>query len=186
MQTILTVRARHHQWARVVGILFFASLTALTARITINLSFTPVPITLQVLAVLLAGLVLGARAGAASQIAYLSAIAIGLPLSARGLGGAAAFTGATAGYLIAFAPAAFVVGWLGERRERANPLIQVVASLVGVLVIYMGGTAWLAVWLGGDIVKAWQLGVTPFILMDLVKSVVAAFAARSGRTLFGN
>ncbi|OUC06212.1 hypothetical protein RY27_22450, partial [Litorilinea aerophila] len=65
-----------------IGIAFFALLTATTARITIPLPFTPVPITLQVLAVLLSGLVLGARGGAASQLLSLGAILAGAPLSA--------------------------------------------------------------------------------------------------------
>jgi len=81
-------RTRARVWG---GIAFFAALTALTARVMIPLPFTPVPVTLQVLAVLLAGLALGAWAGAASQLTYLTAIAAGLPLSAWGLGGSAAF-----------------------------------------------------------------------------------------------
>ena len=100
----------------VVGVLIFAALTALTARFSFRLPFTPVPITLQVLAVLLAGLVLGARGGAASQLTYLGMILVGLPFTASGLAGPAAFFSPTAGYLLAFVPAAFVVGSAGTSR----------------------------------------------------------------------
>ena len=181
MTSQVATRSIARQIPAVARILLFAALTALTARIAIPLPFTPVPITLQVLAVLLSGLVLGARSGAASQIAYLVAILAGLPLTASGIGGPAAFLGPTGGYLLAFAPAAFVAGLAVETR---SPVIRLlVNSLAGVLVIYLGGTAWLAVWLGGNVSRAWQLGVAPFVLVDLVKAIVAAALARSGRSI---
>ena len=166
-----------------LGILLFGCLTALTARITVDLPFTPVPITLQVLSVLLAGLVLGAQAGAASQMLYLVASAVGLPLSARGLGGLAAFLSPTAGYLLAFIPATFIVGWLARFWGQHRFVSQFIASLAGVLVIYLGGTAWLAMWTQGGLITAWQLGAMPFIWIDGVKAILAALAARSGRAL---
>ncbi len=162
----------------IAGVCLFAGLTALTARVAIPLPFTPVPITLQVLAVLLAGLTLGARGGAASQLAYLAAIAVGLPLSAKGVGGLAAFLGPTSGYLIAFAPAAYVVGALARPGWRTG-----LAALAGIGVIYLGGAGWLGVWLGGDWRKAWTLGVAPFIAVDLAKALVAAAVMDGARRL---
>lgn len=182
MISSVATRAAVRRVIVVVGVAFFAALTALTARVAIPLPFTPVPVTLQVLAVLLSGLVLGARGGAASQVAYLAAIAAGLPLSARGVGGPAAFLGPTGGYLLAFAPAAFVVGLVAGKGEAAF-IRQLLASLIGVLLIYLGGGTWLAVWLGGDLMQAWKLGVAPFLLVDLVKAVLAAAVARGGRSL---
>ena len=82
-------RLRTRRLTVVAGVLLFAAFTALAARVTIPLPFTPVPITLQVVAVLLAGLVLGSRTGAISQALYLAAIAGGLPLDAYGRGPAA-------------------------------------------------------------------------------------------------
>jgi biotin transport system substrate-specific component len=151
----------------VVGVLIFAALTALTARFSFRLPFTPVPITLQVLAVLLAGLVLGARGGAASQLTYLGMIAVGLPFTASGLAGPAAFFSPTAGYLLAFVPAAFVVGALARPGWRT-------------------GASWLAVWLGGDWIKAWTSGVTPFLASDLAKAVLAVAAAGVVRRVLGS
>jgi biotin transport system substrate-specific component len=181
MNSNIVLRVSSRRATIVVSIIFFAALTALTARVVVPLPFTPVPITLQVLAVLLSGLVLGARGGAASQIAYLTGILVGLPLSASGAGGPGVFLGPTAGYLLAFAPAAFVAGLAAGKGT--SFLHQLVASLAAVLVIYLGGTAWLSVWLGGNVAKAWQLGVVPFVLVDLAKAIVAAALARGGRSL---
>jgi len=164
----------------IIKILIFTALTALTARFSFRIPFTPVPITLQVLAVLLAGLVLGARGGTASQLTYLGMIAVGLPFTASGLAGPAAFFSPTAGYLLAFVPAAFVVGALARPGWRTA-----LAALAGIAVIYVGGASWLAVWLGGDWAKAWTLGVTPFIAADLAKAVLAVAAAGVVRQVTG-
>jgi biotin transport system substrate-specific component len=162
------------------SVALFAAFTALTARVTIPLPFTPVPITLQVMAVLLAGLVLGPAGGAISQVVYLAAIAAGLPLDARGLG-PAALLGPTGGYLLGFAPAAFVTGWLAGRVPGVWAG-RFVAALAGVAIIYICGLAWLAPSVG-SLGAAWGLGAAPFILVDLGKALVAAAVAGSGRTL---
>jgi biotin transport system substrate-specific component len=169
-------------WHQVASIFVFAAITALTARITIHLPFTPVPITLQTLAVVLSGLVLGARRGALAQLTYLGLIATGLPLDANALG-AAAFFGPTAGYLIGFGPAAFVAGWLAERFATRRWWGNFLAAWAGALVIYLVGASWLAVMLGSW-QKAWLGGVAPFILLDLGKAAVAAGVAESGKLLF--
>jgi biotin transport system substrate-specific component len=176
--TIRQLRAT--RLAVATGIVLFAAFTALAARITIPLPFTPVPVTLQVMAVLLAGLVLGARAGGLSQLLYLAAIASGLPLDAYGLG-PAALMGPTAGYLVGFAGAAFVVGWIAERwpGQRA---VRFAAAVIGVGVIYGCGAAWLAATTGNGWV-ALKIGVVPFAAVDLAKALLAATVAESGRRL---
>jgi biotin transport system substrate-specific component len=175
-------RSSNSVLVRVAAILLFAALTAMSARITIVLPFTPVPITLQVMLVLLAGLTLGAKDGALSQIVYVTAIAIGLPFDANGIG-TAVFASATAGYLIAFIPAAFATGWLAEKDARGKRMWSFVASLVGVAVIYIIGTAWLTIaFLGGDWVKGWALGIAPFIVVDTIKAMIASACAEGART----
>ncbi len=178
---ILSTQLNKTLWLRVAAVVVFAAITALTARITIPLPFTPVPITLQTLAVVLSGLVLGARGGAASQLLYLGLIAVGLPLDAKALG-TAAFFGPTAGYLVGFVPAAFVAGWLADRFSARNWWGNFAAAVAGMLVIYLVGAAWLAVMLGSW-QKAWLGGVAPFILIDLVKALIAASVAESGKRL---
>jgi biotin transport system substrate-specific component len=169
--------SRSSWWGAAVPILFFAAFTALTARVAIWLPFTPVPVTLQVMAVLLAGLVLGARGGAASQAAYLGAILAGAPLSASGIAGPAVLLGPTGGYLLGFVLAAFVVGLLSERLGRFP------AALAGVGLIHLCGSSWLAVYLGGDLGRAWLLGTAPFVLADLGKALLATATAEGGRAL---
>jgi biotin transport system substrate-specific component len=168
---------------RVAGVVFFTALTALTARITIELPFSPVPITLQTLAVVLSGLVLGARGGAIAQLFYLGLIVSGLPVDARGLG-PAAFFGPTAGYLLGFVPAAFVTGRLAERFAGRSWWGNFAASAAGMLTIYLVGASWLVVMLGSW-QKAWWGGVAPFILLDLGKAALAAAVAESGQRLLG-
>jgi biotin transport system substrate-specific component len=147
------------------------------------LPFTPVPVTLQVMMVLLAGLTLGAKDGALSQIVYVAAIALGLPFDAQGIG-AGVFASATAGYLIGFIPGAFVTGWLAEHSTRGSRMWSFAASLVGAGVIYLLGTAWLTIgFLGGDWSKGWALGVAPFIVVDVIKAVIAALCAEGARAL---
>jgi biotin transport system substrate-specific component len=166
---------------RVATIGLFAALTALTARITIPLPFTPVPITVQVMIVLLAGLTLGAKDGALSQLAYVASIALGLPVDAHGLG-AATLASPTAGYLIGFIAGAFVAGYLAERGLNRNRAWRFFASLAGIGVIYFIGTTWLTVgFLGGDAAKGFTLGVTPFIVIDLIKAVIASGATEGAR-----
>ncbi len=177
MQTkTLTTQVNQNLTRTVVGVLFFTALMALTARITIPIG--PVPITLQLLAVVLSGLVLGAWGGFAAQVAYLGLIATGLPVDTNAVG-AAAFIGPTAGYLIGFAPAAFVTGWLAQRFSAQSWWGNFVAAIAGIVVIYAAGASWLA-YLSGWAV-AWTFGVKPFILIDLGKAIVAASVAESGK-----
>jgi biotin transport system substrate-specific component len=166
-----------------VGIATFALLTALAAKIALPMPGTSVPFTFQPLAVLLAGALLGARAGAGSQLLYLSVGLAGLPVFFGPVAGPAYLFGPTGGYLLAFPVAAFVVGALAGRR----PIRTALALLAGLAVIYAGGVAWLSV-LGG-FSSAVMLGLFPFIVADLVKAAMALVIATRLRSrslsLFG-
>jgi biotin transport system substrate-specific component len=140
-----------------------------------------VPFTLQPLAVLLAGFILGARDGALSQLAYLALIAFNLPVDANAVGSAALF-GATAGYLFGFVAAAFVTGWLVERGT-TRLWQRWLAGIVGVAVIYACGIVVLKFNTGMAWDAAWTAGVAPFIVPDLAKAVIAAALAEGGRAL---
>lgn len=181
LSTYLRTHTSNSALARAAAIVLFAALTALTARITVPLPFTPVPVTLQVMIVLLAGLTLGAKDGALSQMAYVATIAAGLPVDANGLG-AAAFASPTAGYLIGFIAGAFVAGYLAERGLNRNRALRLIAGLAGVSVIYFSGAAWLTpMFLGGDWAKGWALGVAPFIVLDVIKALLASATAEGAR-----
>src|SRR5579871_5039343 len=158
---------------RLACIAGFTLLTILSARVSIPMQ--PVPFTLQTLSVLLAGLVLGSRDGALSQIAYLALIAVGLPVDANGVG-AAALVGPTAGYLFGFVGAAFVAGLLVERGS-AQMLQRWLAGVAGIAVVYLCGLIVLKAVTGMNWDAAWSAGVAPFIVIDLAKAVIAAALA---------
>jgi biotin transport system substrate-specific component len=153
----------------------FALLTALAAQIRIPLPFTPVPITGQTFAVLLAGAALGAGAGAASQALY---VALGLifPVYAGGASGWEHAAGSTGGFLVGFVAAAWIVGKLAENRQDRAVATAVPAFLTGTIVIYLFGVPWLAHTLDVSWIKATELGLTPFVLGDLLKASLAGIA----------
>ncbi len=152
----------------------FAVLTALSARMSVPLPGTPVPFTLQPVAVLLAGLLLGPVLGASSQFAYLAAGAAGLPVFAAG-GGLAYLGGPTGGYLMAFPVAAAVAGWIAGEPETRSALSRVLriaaAAVAGLATIHLGGASWLSVqpWLAGGSAEVFRLSFEPFLLGDLLK-----------------
>lgn len=135
----------------------------------------PVPITLQTMGVMLAGLILGARRGALSVLVFLALVAVGLPLLSGGRGGLGAFAGPSAGYLAGFVLGAYVTGWIMERLERRVHLVA--AALTAAVV---GGIG--AVYLLGIPVLVWRTGADPlaglvFVPGDLVKAVLATAVA---------
>jgi biotin transport system substrate-specific component len=166
----LLPRSRLRTIALVVG---FALLTALAAQITIPLPWTPVPVTGQTFAVLLAGATLGWRAGGASQLLYVALGAIGLPFYQGGASGWSYASGATGGYLVGFVVAATLVGLLAERRADRSVVTSIPAMLAGTAVIYLFGVTWLAHTLGADASTALEKGLLPFIVGDALKLVVA-------------
>jgi biotin transport system substrate-specific component len=156
--------------ALVVG---FALLTAAAAQIRITLPFTPVPITGQTFAVLLAGASLGGLAGGASQLLYVALGAIGLPFYANGDSGWEVVQGATGGYLVGFIVAAYIVGFLAERQQDRTISSAVPAFLTGSVVIYLFGVPWLAHTVDVSWTEAAALGLTPFVIGDLIKAAIA-------------
>lgn len=160
--------------ALVIG---FALLTAALAQLELRLSFTPVPITGQTLGVLLAGGALGARRGGLSQLLYWGMGLIGLPFYASGDGGWASGTGATMGYFVGFIVAAAVVGRLAERSLDRSLSTSFAAMTFGSVIIYICGATWLAHDLRLPIAtgdpNAISLGVTPFLIGDLIKMAIA-------------
>ena len=156
----------------------FAALTAVLGLVP-AVQIGPVPITAQTLGVMLAGSVLGARRGFLSQLLFLVLVAIGLPVLPGGGGGLAVFAGATAGYLISWPIAAFVIGLLVERFwMRYDAVWGTVANVVGGIgVVYAIGVPVLKAVSGLPWGDAVWLGAAVFIPGDVVKAVVAAVIA---------
>ena len=169
---LLTRIVRGRAALDVLLVVFASAIIAIAAQIAIPLPFTPVPLTLQPLAVLLVGVTLGSTRGAAAAALYLLEGFSGLPVFAQGHGGTIWLVGPTAGYLFSYPFAAFVAGWFSQRGWGSTTLRTVTGMLVALGVIYLGGWSWLAVLSGPR--AAWLAGVRPFILADIVKVALGA------------
>ena len=165
---------RTAEWIRSLLLIVSGSLLiAILAQVKIVLPFTPVPITGQTFGVLLIGAALGSKRGAAAMVLYITEGAMGLPFFAGGGSGPGILTGATAGYLIGFVGAAYVAGWLAEQGLERSVRTSIIPFLVGTLIIYACGVAWLSVMLG-SFSKAVTLGIVPFLLGDTIKLIAAS------------
>ncbi len=143
-----------------------AAVVAIGARIAVPLPFSPVPLTMQDLAVLLVGGLFGSAIGAGALLLYLIAGAFGLPVFAPvGAPGLARLSGPTGGYLLAFPLAAAVVGAVGQRGHLVRCLV---AALLGMVIIHFGGWAQLAIQTD-DPAGALALGLVPFLFTGLLK-----------------
>ncbi len=162
-----------------LGALFVAAL----AQVRIPLPFTPVPLTGQTFAVLLAGATLGSKRSAASMALYIVLGALGLPVFAGGESGLAYLSGATLGYLVGFVMAAYVIGLLAERGLERNVGTSLIPFLAGTVIIYLCGVAWLAYVLG-SLDTALTAGLYPFLVGDLLKLIAASLTLPAAWKLF--
>lgn len=164
----------------------FAALTAVFAQIAIPLPFSPVPFTLQVIAVLLSGALLGSKLGALSQIVYLLLGAVGIPVFSQFTAGLGILIGPTGGYLIAFPIASYLIGFIVERvttKENNSTvkfiLANSIAMLLGIVLIFGIGVLQLKFVASLTWELAFKFGVLPFILPDLVKIAIAILLVHS-------
>lgn len=147
-----------------------ALLTWAAAEVRIPLQ--PVPITLQTLVVILAGALIGAGRGTASQMVYLGLGVAGVPLFAGASAGLAVLAGPTGGYLLGFIVAPIIVGrCMGARAGFARALV---VFSVGAAAILTLGVIHLAVFYTGDLWAAARVGLFPFVLGDALKVLAAA------------
>ena len=201
IDVVIPVDGYYPRIARDVAlIVLFSLITAGAARISVHLPFTPVPITGQTLAVLLAGATLGSRRGAAAMVLY----AVGgsqLNMFAGGsdavfhwqagsggyiLGITSGSSGllwelASGGYIIGFIAAAYVVGFLCERGWDTKSWIMV-AMLAGNIVLYIPGLIQLSFFVPND--KVMEYGLYPFIAGDMIKLYIAAISVPAAWGLF--
>ncbi|MCH2675841.1 MAG: biotin transporter BioY [Dehalococcoidia bacterium] len=181
-------------------IILFTLITAAAARISVHLPFTPVPITGQTLAVLLAGATLGSRRGAAAMVLYAvggsqfnifaggsdavfhwqagsSGYILGITSGSSGF----LWNLASGGYIVGFIPAAFVVGFLCERGWDTKSWIMV-AMLAGNVVLYVPGLIQLSFFVPDN--KVMEYGLYPFIAGDMIKLYIAAISMPAAWGLF--
>jgi biotin transport system substrate-specific component len=178
--TTWTADAATSRATRVAAVLFIATATAAAAQVSVPLGFTPVPLVLQDMIVLLGGAALGSRLGMFAQIVYLAAGIAGLPVFAASPvlpQGPMRLLGPTGGYLLSYPFAAFLTGYLAERGFDRRYLTSVLAMAAGLAVVFVFGVTWLALFarpaaVGLD--AALRAGFYPFVFGDIFKICLGA------------
>lgn len=168
-----------------IAVAFFAALTTVGAWISFPLPFSPVPIVLANLIVLLSGAILGKWLGPLSQIVYLTMGIAGIPVFANHTAGPSVIAGPTGGYLIGYVLASFLTGLLVEYLPRFSSARAVESARIafslsaGALVIYLTGIPWLARVAGMDVQTALIKGFYPYLPGDAVKIIVGTMLCLS-------
>ena len=159
-------------------VIFFAGLTGLFSQIKIYLPWTPVPITLQTVAVITSGIILGKHLGLYSQVLYILLGVIGIPWFANQQGGIAIILGPTVGYLIGFCISSYLAGWFTEKfstKMEKSLLIFAILLTINFTAIYIPGLIHLSSWFSimySTKLSLYQLifmGLIPFIIGDIIK-----------------
>ncbi|MCK5038557.1 MAG: biotin transporter BioY [Thermoplasmata archaeon] len=174
------LRHRFYEWQneldfarKVMLALGFACLTGLLAQMKLFIPGNPIPLTGQVFAVLLAGVVLGSRFGALSQGLYVGLGLAGVPWLA-GVSGMF-----TLGYLVGFVIAAAIIGWAVEKYTETRNFRNLLAlMMVGVGIIYVLGALWFGYMTGYGLGTVLAMAVIPFVIGDVVKAIAAASVSR--------
>ncbi|MDR2767544.1 MAG: biotin transporter BioY [Treponema sp.] len=161
----------------------FAALIAAGAFISFPLPFSPVPVVLQNLFAVLAGLVLGPARGSAAVALYLLAGALGLPVFAGATGGIAHFAGPTGGFLAGYFLAGLTAGLIAGRPKKSDSRLKLAAaSAAAFVLIYVPGVIWLS-----HITGSWKTGLIagclPFLPGDAVKAALAVLVSERMRRL---
>ncbi|MDI6600970.1 MAG: biotin transporter BioY [Thermoanaerobacteraceae bacterium] len=160
-------------------LVFIALMTAVVsvlAQIAIPLPFTPVPFTLQVFGVALAGLLLSPGDAFLSMLVYIFLGAVGIPVFAQFEAGLAILTGPKGGFLISFPLAAYIISLIASKR--GGWLFPGLGCLAGLAIIYLLGAIQLSIVAHIDMIKALELGTLPFIPFDVAKVILATLVAR--------
>ena len=156
----------------------FVALIAVGAFIAIPMG--PVPIVLQNMFVLLAGLLLGPLWGLACVAVYLVIGLAGLPVFAGGTSGLGKLFGPTGGYLLGYLPCVVITGGISRGLSK-TPAFDILAMVMGSLIVYAAGVPWLKAVTGMSLEKALMAGMVPFLIGDALKIIAAAFIAKALR-----
>ena len=165
-------------------VILVAGSAIITLSAKVSVPVWPVPVTLQTFAVAFLAAVAGRKLGVAIVLTYLAQGVAGLPVFATG-GGPAYFTGPTAGFLLAYLPMAYIIGWAADRGAAKRPLLMLITMLFADALLMAFGFIWLmsmagnATWIDSSnpILSAWRGAVEPFILWDALKMGLAAALA---------
>lgn len=155
----------------------FASITAILSQISIPIPLTSVPLTMQLFAVALTGIILGGKKAFISQIIYILIGAIGMPVFAQMTGGLSIIVGPTGGFIIGFPIMAFIIGYAYEKFK--NPVQKIIFLLIGLLIDYSVGTIMFCSITKMTLLQGIMACVAPFIIVDIVKLGLAVIVGSS-------
>ena len=158
------------------SIALMAAVTCILGPLTIPIG--PVPVSLVPLAIFLSVYLLGTKKGTIAVLLYLLIGAVGVPVFSGFTGGLGKLAGPTGGYLIGYVFMALIAGWF-IYRFHDRVAIQFLGMLLGLLVLYAFGTAWLSISAGMSFQAALMAGVIPFIGFDIVKIIIAIILGRT-------
>lgn len=178
------LRSRATEITRQAALIVSASIfVAIAAHIYLPIPGTPVPLTVQNLAVLLVGLTLGSRRGFAALALYLVEGAMGLPVfSPTGAPGLLHLIGPTGGYLIAYPLVAGLTGYIFECGKQSFARAAF-AAIAGEIILFVTGISWLYV-ITGSFAQAISFGLYWFVFAEIMKVLIAAGAVRGWRGIF--
>jgi len=172
------------------GLLVLGGALAVALAAQVSVPMIPVPMTLQTVAILIVGLTFGARLGAATLLAYLAQGAAGLPVFAGGGAGPAYMVGPTFGFLLGFVLMAWVAGLAADRGLARGFVSTALVAVLASVLLYLPGVAWPmfaagafgvdAGWVGTSAADLWAGWVSPFLLGDAVKAILAALVVSGG------
>lgn len=158
--------------------LAMAGITGIAAQIRIPLPFTPVPVTGQIMAILLSGIILGKLYGGFSMLFYLLIGFVGIPWFSGLTCGLP--IGPTTGYIIGFIPAALFIGWITERFKITHRFLSLIGvMMIAVFIVYFFGALHLAIFMKTSLKQTMVMAVLPFIPVDIFKAFIAAGIARA-------
>ncbi|MEM8553976.1 MAG: biotin transporter BioY [Pseudomonadota bacterium] len=171
------------------GLLALGGAAVISVAAQVSVPMFPVPITLQTLAILTIGMAFGARLAAVTLLVYLSYGLMGLPVFAKGMNGVA-FAGPTAGFLVGYVGMAYLAGLMTDRGVR-NVFALAAGSLVISALLYIPGVAWAmsadallgldtSKWGADSFASIWKWYMSPFLIGDAVKAVIAAMVIGGG------
>jgi len=165
-------QSTHEKLKNMMIISIFTAIICILAQVIIPLPL--VPITGQTLAIGLAATILGSKKGTLAVGLYLVLGAVGMPVFAGMSGGAAILAGPTGGYLVSYLPVAYLTGFLLEK-TKFTIIYGILANIIGMIITLLIGTFWLKVSLSLTWTAAFYSGAAPFILVGLIKALLAGY-----------
>lgn len=171
-------------WRNLAIVIFGSAAIAIATQISVPMF--PVPMTMQTLAISVIGLTFGARLAGLTLLVYLAEGALGLPAFANGGAGLLKLMGPTSGFLWGFVGMAFLTGWLAERGFSRGFSLLFIAAFVPATLLFIPGVLGLWALTPLDLSGAFKAGALPFLVSDVVKSVLAALVVSGGWAVVKN